>query len=74
MTLDEAVERCDALIEWYWEGMEGDEQIALQQKQDVEMLEFFLKLGKMLKYFSKLPLGSKRGVCARYIVRKMEVS
>lgn len=49
MTLEEAIKAAEELAEWYVEGMGDVHDIAYpRQKRDLDMLEFFISLGKEL--------------------------
>jgi len=47
VTLEEAIKVAEELAEWYVEGMGNVHDIAYErQKRDLDMLEFFISLGK----------------------------
>jgi hypothetical protein len=48
--LEQHIETAQALVEWYYEGRDEENSLGfIAWKKDVEMLEFFIKLGEKLK-------------------------
>lgn len=49
MDLNEAIEVAEELAEWYVEGMDHEDRPTYErQRRDLDMLDFFIKVGKEL--------------------------
>jgi hypothetical protein len=49
VNLSEAIKTADALAEWYVEGFDEKGPEAERTKREIDMLEFFILLGKRLQ-------------------------